>query len=68
MYFQTTMEELQRHLDSPFQKIVSYFREIFHGSHKITSDFQGLMNFSNYNQQMSIQLPQEALKAQNGGD
>jgi hypothetical protein len=68
VHFQTTIEELQRVLDSPFQKIASYFREIFLGSHKITSYFQGQMNFSNYNEPVSIQLPQEALKAQSVGN
>jgi metal-sulfur cluster biosynthetic enzyme len=62
-HFETSTEELGRSLHSPIQNLLSYFHEIFVGKHEISSDFHGQMNFSNYNQPVSIQVPQEALDA-----
>jgi len=63
VHFETSTEELGRRLHSPLQNLLSYFHEIFVRKHEISSDFHGEMNFSNYNQPVSIQVPQEALDA-----
>jgi hypothetical protein len=63
VHFEISTEELGRSLHSPLQNLLSYFHEIFVGKHEISSDFHVQMNFSNYNQPVSIQVPQEALDA-----